>query len=91
MTPSGFGVPELVIFDPGFDEHPEGMRWQVFQGVRSHGLMRVEATRADRVRSKSLGCWLRAVGIGRDTRVRVAVGVRGEQLPPLRIRPPHQA
>ena len=45
------GVAEVVIFDPGFDEHPHGVRWQVFRRVGKRGLVRVEATRAERVRS----------------------------------------
>jgi hypothetical protein len=76
------GVRELVVFDPEFDEHPDGMRWQVFRRVGRRGLMRVEATRVDRVHSKVLGCWLRAVGEARDVRVRIGVGPRGEELVP---------
>ncbi len=76
------GVPEVMIFDAGCDEHPDGVRWQVFRRVGKRGLVRVEANRADRVRSKVLGCWLRAVGEGRDTRLRIAVGPRGEELVP---------
>jgi hypothetical protein len=76
------GVRELVIFDPWSTERTEGIRWQVFRRVGRRGLMRVEASRGDRVRSKALGCWLRAVGAGRDTRVRIAVGARGEELVP---------
>ena len=76
------GVRELVVFDPGFDEHVDGVRWQVFRRVGKRGLVRVEATRSDRVRSKALGCWLRAVGTGRDVRVRIGVGAQGEELVP---------
>jgi len=74
------GVTELVVFDPGFDEHPDGVRWQVFRRVGRRGLVRIEATQVDRVRSKVLGCWLRAVGEGRDLRVRLGTGARGEEL-----------
>jgi hypothetical protein len=74
------GVRELVVFDPEFAERSGGMRWQVFRRVGKRGLVRVEATRTDRVRSKVLGCWLRAVGEGRDVRVRIAVGPRGAEL-----------
>ena len=77
---SDLGVRELVIFDPWSEERIEGIRWQVFRRVGKRGLVRVEASRSDRVRSKVLGCWLRAVGKGQDTRVRVAVGSRGEDL-----------
>jgi hypothetical protein len=76
------GVPELVVFDPGFEEHADGVRWQVFRRVGKRGLTRVEATRGDRVHSKALGCWLRAVGEGRDVRVRLGVGPNGEALVP---------
>jgi hypothetical protein len=76
------GVPEVLVFDPGFAEHPHGMRWQVFRRVGKRGLVCVERSHGDRVRSKALGCWFRAVGEGRDTRVRVAVGPRGEALVP---------
>jgi hypothetical protein len=76
------GVSEVVIFDAACDEHPDGLRWQVFRRLRKRGLVRVEASQADRVRSKILGCWFRAVGEGRDTRVRIAVGSRGEELVP---------
>jgi len=76
------GVSEVVIFDAGCDKHSDGVRWQVFRRVGKRGLVRVEASRRDRVRSKVLGCWLRAVGEGRDTRVRIAVGQRGEELVP---------
>jgi hypothetical protein len=76
------GVPEVVVFDPGFDEHAEGVRWQVWRRVGKRGLVRVEATNADRVRSKTLRCWLRAVGEGRDLRVRIAADARGDDLVP---------
>jgi len=76
------GVPEVVIFDPGCDEHADGVRWQVFRRVGKRGLVRVEASRGDCVRSKALRCWLRAVGEGHDTRLRIAVGPRGEELVP---------
>ena len=76
------GVKELVVFDPGFDDHTDGVRWQVFRRVGRRGLVRVEATRADRVRSKVLACWLRAAGAGRDVRVRLGIGPQGDELVP---------
>jgi hypothetical protein len=76
------GVPEVLLFDPGWDEHAGGVRWQIFRRVGKRGLVRVEATQRDRVRSKALGCWLRAVGEGRDLRVRLATGARGDELVP---------
>jgi Uma2 family endonuclease len=76
------GVRELIIFDPGWNEHPEGVCWQVFRPVGKRGLVRVEAANADRVRSKVLRCWLRATGVDRELRVRIAVGARGDELIP---------
>ena len=74
------GVPEVLVFDAGCAEHSDGVRWQVFRRVGKRGLVCVERTQGDRVRSKALGCWFRVVGDGRDTRVRLAVGQRGEEL-----------
>jgi len=76
------GVGELVIFDPAWEERPRGVRWQVFRRVGKRGLVRVEATNGDRVRAKALGIWLRAVGDGRSTRIRIATGPRGDDLVP---------
>jgi multidrug efflux pump subunit AcrA (membrane-fusion protein) len=42
----------------------------------------VEVTNADRIRSRSLGCFLRAVGEGDETRLRVGLGPQGEELFP---------
>ena len=79
---AALGVAEVVIFDPGYTEHPDGVRWQVLRRVGKRGLVRVEATQADRVHSRSLGCWLRVVGEGRDVRVRIATGAHGDELVP---------
>jgi hypothetical protein len=76
------GVRELVIFDPGFGAHADGVQWQVFRRLTKRGLVRVEATSADRVRSQVLGCWFRAVGLGNDLRVRIGEGAHGELLVP---------
>ncbi len=76
------GVGELAIFDPFWEERPRGLRWQVFRRLGKRGLVRVEATNRDRVRSKALGLWLRAVGDGRSTRIRIATGPRGDDLVP---------
>jgi hypothetical protein len=78
------GVRELVIFDP---EHQavraERLRFQVFRRLSKRGLVRVEATNDDRVRSRVLGCFLRAVGddVG-STRLRIATGASGDELFP---------
>jgi Uma2 family endonuclease len=76
------GVQELVIFDPAAEERPRGARWQVWRRVGKRGLTRVEATDGDRIRSKTLGVWLRAVGEGRSTRIRIATGARGDDIVP---------
>jgi hypothetical protein len=76
------GIAELVVFDPRFAERSDGLRWQVYRRLARRGFVRVEATNADRVRSKVLGCWLRAVGDEREVRVRLAAGARGDELVP---------
>lgn len=75
------GVEELIIFDPGYQESRSRVRWQVYRRTK-RGLVLVEATDADRVRSKVLGCWLRAVGEGAGLRVRLGYGTSGATLLP---------
>ena len=73
------GTAELVIYDPSYLEAPsERLRWQVWRRVGKRGLVRVEGTNGDRVKSKELGCWLRVV----DDRVRLATGDRGDAIVP---------
>jgi hypothetical protein len=79
---AALGARELVIFDPAWAGRSGGLRWQVYRRLARRGLVRVEATNGDRVRSRVLGCWLRALGVGVATRVRVASGARGETLLP---------
>ena len=74
------GVPELVIFDPHADERPERVRWQVYRRIARRGFVLVCATGADRVQSKALRCWLRQLGRGPETRLRLATGKRGERV-----------
>lgn len=78
------GVQELVIFDPHVrpDLRSRRVRWQVYRRIRRRGLVRVEVMQSDRVRSKNLGVWLRAVGAGEDVRVRLALGPHGDDLYP---------
>lgn len=76
------GVEELVLFDPEFDRGRDRQQWQVYRRPRAGGLVLAMATDGDRVRSKVLGCFLRAVGDGTNTRIRVGTGVRGEDLFP---------
>jgi Uma2 family endonuclease len=74
------GVKELFVFDPDFATSPNRARWQVFRRVKGRGLLRVEATNGDRVRSRAIGCFLRAVGEGDEVRVRLATGPTGDTL-----------
>jgi Uma2 family endonuclease len=75
------GVEELVIFDPKHALSPDRFLFQVFRKTK-HGLCCVEATNADRVKSKVLKCHLRAVGAEGELRVRIASGFKGETLFP---------
>ena len=76
------GVKELVVFDPDFGVGGDRVRWQVFRRVGKRGLVKVEATNADRVSSRVLGCFLRAVGEDNEVRVRLGTGPRGDTLLP---------
>jgi Uma2 family endonuclease len=73
------GVRELVIFDP----FPEETR-RVFQLYRrlGNGFRCVEQSDGDRVRSRELGCFVRAVGSGPSTRLRLGLGPSGDVLFP---------
>jgi Uma2 family endonuclease len=79
------GVKELVIFDPDADRSRDRVRWQRYRKLKARGFVRVEATNADRIYSRELGCWLRAVGEGLATRVRLATGPEGEDLFPTAV------
>jgi hypothetical protein len=80
------GVDELVIFDPRFKRRRrEAYRFQVYRRIERRGLVRVEATNDDRVRSRVLGCWIRAMGEGDKQRLRLALGSSGEALVPTPI------
>jgi hypothetical protein len=76
------GVLELVVFDPEPSRHPSGVAWQVFRRVRNRPLTRIEVSEGDRVRSKVLGCFLRAVGHHESLRLRLGTGPRGDELFP---------
>jgi hypothetical protein len=76
------GAGELVLYDPDWHKRPDGRRWQVFRSMRKRPLVRIEDSTGDRVRSRALGCWLRAVGRGEAQRVRLATGPRGAVLLP---------
>lgn len=76
------GTRELVIFDPAADNE-ERWVWQIWRRSRKGAaLSLVEQTNEDRVRSVSLGCFLRTIGTGGDTRVRIATGFGGRDLFP---------
>jgi Uma2 family endonuclease len=76
------GVGELVVFDPFFESSSERYRFQVFRRTGKRGLVRVEVTNEDRVRSRALGCFLRAVGANRFVRLRLASGSHGDRIVP---------
>ncbi len=78
------GVRELIVFDAKAPRarQPERVRWQLFRRVGRRGLVRVEATNDDRIRSRVLGAWLREVGKGGAQRVRIATGTKGDTLVP---------
>jgi Uma2 family endonuclease len=76
------GTTELVIFDPGPDTHADGVRWQVYRRVRDRPLAAIEASQGDRVRSRTLGCFLRCVGTGAALRLRLATVPDGAVLFP---------
>jgi hypothetical protein len=78
------GVRELIVFDAKAPRarQPERVRWQVFRRVARRGLVRVEVSGGDRVRSKVLGAWLRAVGERGSLRVRLGTGPNGESIVP---------
>src|SRR5262252_5072101 len=76
------GIPELVVFDPSPERHADRVAWQHFRRVRNRPLTCVEVSRSDRIRVPALGCYLRAIGHGESTRLRVATGPRGDELFP---------
>ena len=79
------GVDELIVFDPDykkFKKETDRYRFQVFRKLEKRGLVRVEVTNEDRVKSKVLGCYLRAVGRGSELRLRPATGPTGDTLWP---------
>jgi Uma2 family endonuclease len=76
------GVKELIVFDPDFASSSRRVQWQVFRRVKNRGLAKVEATNEDRVYSRVLGCFLRAVGTGDEVRLRLGTGAEGDALVP---------
>ncbi len=78
------GITELVVFDPDHQRGRDRLRFQVFRRSRG-GFVRVAATNEDRVRSRVLGCWIRAVGKGDKVRLRLAIGEHGDTLFPTEL------
>jgi hypothetical protein len=76
------GTGEVVVFDPDYALRSDSVRFRVYRRIARRGLVLIEATNADRVRSKALGCYLCAVGQGPSTRLRVGLGPRGDELLP---------
>jgi Uma2 family endonuclease len=76
------GVDELIVFDPAYEEEPTRFRFQLFRRIARRGLVRIEVTNEDRIRSKFLGCYLRAVALDGETRLRLATGSTGDVLVP---------
>jgi Uma2 family endonuclease len=76
------GVDELVVFDPHARPGSRSRRvfWQVYRRLKRRGLVRVEVSQSDRVRSKVLGTWLRVVGTGDAIRIRIGLGPQGDEL-----------
>lgn len=80
---SKLGVTELVVFDPhATSTSRTRVRFQVFRRVAKRGLVRVEVSQGDRVRSKVLKVWLRSVTVDGSVRIRLAEGPEGDTLFP---------
>ncbi len=77
------GVEELVVFDPSWTERPggAGARWQVYRRV-ADAFECVERHDRDRVYCSSIKAWLRTVGFGDRTRLRIGTGEHGDVLFP---------
>ena len=75
------GVDELVVFDPDHELDEDRVRWQRYRRLE-RGFEQVETSNADRIRSRVLRCFLRAVGSGDDVRLRLGRGRTGDDLVP---------
>jgi Putative restriction endonuclease len=76
------GVDELIAYDDAFTRSDDRVRWRRYRKLSKRGFVRVESTNADRIRSRTLGCFLRVVGEGDAARLRLATGPTGEVLFP---------
>ena len=72
-----------MIFDPHVTPRSrKRVRWQVYRRVGKRGFRLVEKSNEDRVYARELKCFLRVVGEGPSTRLRLARGERGDALVP---------
>ena len=62
---SELGTRELVVFDPESEGQLGRYRWQVFRRLKNRGLIRVEISQTDRVRSRSIARARRLASSGR--------------------------
>ena len=76
------GVHELILFDPDHELGADRVRWQRYRKLKVRGFVKVEASNADRIRSRVLGCFLRVVGSGNAARLRLGTGPTGDDLVP---------
>jgi hypothetical protein len=76
------GTKELIVFDPYIDVESGRTRFRVHRRDEQGRLVLVQSTNRDRVESRELGCFLRAVGEGMTLRLRAATGPEGEELVP---------
>jgi hypothetical protein len=71
------GTKELIVFDPYVDELSGRTRFRVFRRNQLGRLELAQLTNMDRVRSETLGCYVRAVGVSNDVRLRLTTGPDG--------------
>lgn len=76
------GTKELLVFDPYVDDLSGRTRFRLFRRNEKGRLALVLVTNIDRVWSETLGCYVRAVGVSDEVRLRLATGVDGEMLFP---------
>jgi Uma2 family endonuclease len=79
---SELGIDELIVFDPDHGKSDDRVRWQRYRKLKTRGFVQVESSNGDRLRSRTLGCFLRVVGSGDDARLRLATGAAGDDLVP---------
>lgn len=80
------GTSELVLYDPDWQSHPDGVKFQRFlRGAENDGeggFGPPQRTQGDRIESRVLGCFLREVPTRRGLRLRLGVGSAGDELFP---------